>query len=82
MFTWSSVLDRSIPVYLKRSHTIIKGVPKRWPRRPAGTLAFAVVDQSQIHRMSRALAPANYVLVARRLYTGALPFTLFTYRAT
>jgi uncharacterized membrane protein len=82
LFTWSSVLDRSIPIYLKRPHTVIRGVPKRWPRRPAGTLAFVVVDQSQIHRLNRALAPPNYVLVARRLYTGALPLTLFTYRAT
>jgi uncharacterized membrane protein len=82
MLTWSSVLDRSIPIYLKRSHTIIRGVPKRWPRRPAGTLAFAIVDQSQIHRLNRALAPPNYELVARRLYSGALPLTLFTYRAT
>jgi mannosyltransferase len=82
LFTWSQVLDRSIPVQLNKPHTIIRGVPKRWPHRPAGSLAFVVVDDAQIHRMDRALAPRNYALVARRPYGGAVPFTLFTYRAT
>jgi uncharacterized membrane protein len=82
LLTWSEVLDRSIPVQFKRPHTVIRGVPERWPHPAAGTRAFVVVDQSQIHRMNRELAPRGYALVGRHLYGGAVPFTLFTYRAT
>jgi hypothetical protein len=81
LLTWGRVLDRAIPPQMKRPHTILHGVPERWPRRPAGTLAFAVIDNAAIPSMSRALAPRGYVLVARRPYRGAIPFTLFTYRA-
>jgi uncharacterized membrane protein len=81
LFTYRSVLDDAIPVQLKRPHTIIARVPKPWPRRPAGTLAFVVVDNSKIHRLRRALAPSGYELIGRRPYTGAVSFTLFTYRA-
>jgi uncharacterized membrane protein len=82
LFTYYNVLDDSIPVQLMRPHTIIDGVPKRWPRRPAGTTAFVVVDDAQIRSLSRALAPPGYVLVGRRPYSGSTSFTLFTYRAT
>ena len=81
LLTYSYVLDRAIPAQMRRPHTIVYGVPKRWPRRLAGTPAFAVVDDAQIRSMSRALAPPGYVLVDRRPYTGAVSFTLFTYRA-
>jgi hypothetical protein len=81
LFTYRYVLDDAIPAQLKRPHTIIYGVRRRWPRRPAGTLAFVVVDDAKIHRLSRALAPRGYVLVARRPYAGAVPFTLFAYRS-
>jgi mannosyltransferase len=81
LFTYRGILDDAIPAQLKRPHTIIAGVPRRWPRRPAGTPAFVVVDNVKLHRLRRALAPAGYVLVARRRYSGAVSFTLFTYRA-
>jgi hypothetical protein len=80
LFTYRYVLDDAIPVQLKRPHTIIARVPTWWPSRPAGTLAFVVVDNSKIHRLRRALAPSGYELIGRRLYSGALPFTVFTYR--
>ena len=81
LFTYSNVLDDAIPVQLKRPHTIITRAPKRWPRRSAGALAFVVVDNGRIHHFRRALAPPGYKLIGRRRYTGAVSFTLFTYRA-
>ena len=81
LFTYGYILDDAIPAEMRRPHTIVDGVPKRWPRRPAGTLAFVIVDDAKIGRLSRALAPRGYALVARRPYSGSVSFTLFTYRA-
>lgn len=81
LLTYRAVLDDAIPAQLKRPHTIVYGVPKPWPRRPAGRMAYVVVDNSRIHRLRRALAPRGYTLVSRRPYDGAVSFTLFTYRA-
>jgi hypothetical protein len=81
LFTYGSILDDAIPAQMKRPHTIVTGAPKRWPRRPAGTLAFVVVDDAKLRPLAHALAPTGYALVARRRYSGSVSFTLFTYRA-
>lgn len=82
LYSSALVLDDAIPTQLERPHTLIDGAPKRWPRRPAGTLAFVVVDDAVLQALKAgAPRPAGYVLVARRHYTGLVRFTLFTYRA-
>lgn len=81
LFTYNDILDDAIPAELKRPHTVVAGVPRPWPRRRAGTMAFVVVDDTRIHALRRALAPRGYRLIARRPYNGSVSFTLFTYRA-
>jgi uncharacterized membrane protein len=82
MYSLPFVLDDAIPAELTRSHRIISGVPKQWPRGPAGTLAFVVLDDSVADALKpSSLAPTGYELVARHHYTGLVPFSLLTYRA-
>jgi uncharacterized membrane protein len=82
MYSLPLVLDNALPAQLTRPHDLIGRVPRRWPKRPAGTLAFVVVDDAVLHVLQApALAPAGYELIRRRHYPGLVPFSLLTYRA-
>lgn len=83
MLSSALTLDDAIPAQFTRPHTVIEGFPRHWPRRPAGTLAFVVVDDV----VTRALKlgtprPAGWTPVAVRHYGGLAPFRLLTYRAS
>jgi mannosyltransferase len=80
MYSAGFVLDQAIPAQFTRPHMVIDGIPHHWPRRPAETQAFVVIDDS----LSRAIGiprPSGWVLVTARHYGGLVPFRLLTYRA-
>lgn len=82
MYSAALVLDDAIPAQLKRPHTVIDGIPKHWPQRPAGTQAFVVLDDAVGHALKLSTPePSGFELVARHHYGGLVPFGLLTYRA-
>jgi uncharacterized membrane protein len=81
MYPSFAQLDRAILVHLKRAHRLYLLPPRRWPSPPPGGAAYAVLDDSTAHALGIVVPhPAGFRLVARRHYSGLLPFSVLAYR--